>query len=69
MKTRTVLELYVRFRQGEMLDKEQVSKEYDIVLRTFYRYVKQIREFCADHGEGDLVCDKESGRYYLKKEA
>ena len=61
MKTRMVLELYVRFRQGEMLDKEQVSKEYG--------YVKQIREFCADHGEGDLVCDKESGRYYLKKEA
>ena len=50
MKTRMVLELYVRFRQGEMLDKEQVSKEYDIVLRTFYRYVKQIREFFADHG-------------------
>ena len=32
MKTRMVLELYVRFRQREMLDKEQVSKEYDIVL-------------------------------------
>ena len=45
MKSKFVLELYVRLKNGETLAPESVTNEFGVCERTFYRYVADLKSF------------------------
>jgi hypothetical protein len=50
------------------VSKESFSKDYGISVRTTDRYISDIRDFLADeHKELELINDRKTNLYYLKK--
>ncbi len=65
MKSKFVLELYVRLKNGEALAPESVTEEFGVCERTFYRYVNDLKSFFEKHDDRRLIRDKETGTYKL----
>lgn len=69
-KAEVFLYIYSKLQQGKVLEKQQVLKDFEINERTFYRYMKVIKEF-VENPVGDLigeavVWDRKKGGYLLK---
>ena len=65
MKSKFVLELYVRLKNGETLAPDSVTNEFGFCERTFYRYVTDLKSFFEQHDERRLIRDKDTGTYRL----
>lgn len=68
MKTAAVLEMYVRLKGGKTVDRQTFADEFGVSERTFYRYVREIRDFFAAKKEGKVVYYRKSGAYALRRE-
>lgn len=64
-KPEIVLEMYYRLKKGMGLDADEISREFGLSARTFYRYARVIRAFLAQHQEETLIKDSQTGRYRL----
>lgn len=64
-KPEIVLEMYYRLKKGMGLDVGEISREFGLSTRTFYRYARLIRTFLAQHQEKILIKDSQTGRYRL----
>lgn len=65
MKSKFVLELYVRLKNGETLAPDSITNEFGVCERTFYRYVTDLKSFFEQHDERRLIRDKDTGTYRL----
>lgn len=66
MKSQIVLEMYYRLTHGQSLAVQEITQEFNLCDRTFYRYVHDLRIFFEKHAEkGKLQRDKATGRYSL----
>lgn len=64
-KPEIVLEMYYRLNKGMSLDADELSREFGLSARTFYRYARLIRTFLAQHQEKMLIKDSQTGKYRL----
>ncbi len=64
-KPEIVLEMYYRLKKGMGLDVGEISREFGLSTRTFYRYARLIRTFLAQHREETLIKDSQTGKYRL----
>ena len=62
MKSKFVLELYVRLKNGETLAPESVTNEFGVCERTFYRYVTDLKSFFFFFYERRLIRDQDTVR-------
>lgn len=65
MKSQIVLEMYYRLKHGGSVEVREITEGFQLCERTFYRYVRDLRKFFADHNDGKLIRDKAEGRYRL----
>lgn len=74
-KTYILLYMYSELKEGRVLIKDDIIDKFEINERTFYRYIKEIKEFILQEsvesngqliGE-ELISDKEKDGYILKK--
>lgn len=70
-----LLYMYSELKEGRVLIKDDIIDKFDINERTFYRYIKEIKEFILQEsvesngqliGE-ELISDKEKDGYILNK--
>lgn len=69
-KAEVFLYIFSKLQEGKVLERQQVLKSFDINERTFYRYMKVIKEF-VENPVGDLIgealiWDRKKGGYLLK---
>ncbi|KJZ85589.1 MULTISPECIES: helix-turn-helix transcriptional regulator [Clostridium] len=74
-KTYILLYMYSELKEGRVLIKDDIIDKFEINERTFYRYIKEIKEFILQEsvesngqliGE-ELISDKEKDGYILNK--
>lgn len=73
-KTKRVLSIYSRLKQGQTIKKEEESAKFDVAQRTIQRDIADIRRFLRKQkspaGEiQEIVFDTKFGGYRLKKKA
>lgn len=70
-KSQALLFIYNRLKEGKVVRKSEVLDKFNINERSFYRYIKDIKdfidkEFISDMVRQEVVSDKEKGGYVLK---
>lgn len=70
-KSQALLFIYNRLKEGKVVRKSEVLDKFNINERSFYRYIKDIKdfidkEFTSDMVRQEVVSDKEKGGYVLK---
>lgn len=70
-KSQALLFIYNRLKEGKVVRKSDVLDKFNINERSFYRYIKDIKdfidkEFISDMVRQEVVSDKEKGGYVLK---
>lgn len=74
-KTYILLYMYTEIKEGRVLIKDNIIDKFNINERTFYRYIKEIKEFIMQESvetNGELIgdelkADKEKNGYILNK--
>lgn len=70
MKPILILLLYDRLRDGEEVDRAEFCKENAISVRTFYRYLQEIRDYLRLAHRGFVLLNDRGATYRLRaKEA
>lgn len=70
-KSDTLLFIYNQLKEGKVVKKYDVIDKFNINERTFYRYIKDIKDFVHQESNGELIneeviADREKGGYILK---
>ena len=66
IKSSRMLELYLRFQQGVVLNKSDLAKEYAVALRSIQRDIDDLRAFLVEKGIAQqIVYDRMKGGYRL----
>jgi len=67
VKSQIVLYIYDKLIRNEKLKIEDVINKYDISIRTFQRYIAEIKAFLCNNFRNEFIeYDIESKYYYLK---
>lgn len=72
-KIDVLLFIYNQLKEGKIVRKNDIIDKFNINERTFYRYIKNIRDFVAEQSNSELVneeviTDREKGSYIFKRE-
>ncbi len=70
-KSDVLLFIYNQLKEGKVVRKSDILDKFNINERSFYRYIKDIKDFVAQESNGELigeevVQDREKGGYILK---
>ena len=66
IKSSRMLELYLRFQQGVVLNKTDLAQEYGVALRSIQRDIDDLRSFLVEKGIAQqIVYDRERHGYCL----
>lgn len=69
-KTEAFLYIYNKLQEGKVVSKAEVLEKCKINERSFYRYMKSIKDFVenplGDLAGEELISDRKKGGYYLK---
>lgn len=66
IKSSRMLELYLRFQQGVVLNKSDLAKEYGVASRSIQRDIDDLRAFLVEKGIAQqIVYDRMKGGYRL----
>ena len=66
IKSSRMLELYLRFQQGVVLNKSDLAKEYGVATRSIQRDIDDLRAFLVEKGIAQqIVYDRMKGGYRL----
>lgn len=66
IKSSRMLELYLRFQQGVVLNKSNLAKEYGVASRSIQRDIDDLRAFLVEKGIAQqIVYDRMKGGYRL----
>ena len=74
-KSYILLYMYSVLKDGQIINKDDLIDRFSINERTFYRYIKEIRNFIYEEGvntnidliDEDIIFDKEKDGYILSK--
>lgn len=72
-KADVLLFIYNELKEGKVVRKRDIIDKFNINERTFYRYIKDIKDFVYEESNGKLLgeevaVDKEKGGYILRGE-
>lgn len=72
-KINVLLLIYNQLKEGKVVRKTDIIDKFNINERTFYRYIKDIKDFIDQESNGELIAeeviyDREKGGYILKSE-
>lgn len=70
-KVSVLLFIYNQLKEGKVVRKNEIIDKFNVNERTFYRYIKDIKDFVDKENNGELtneevVADREKGGYILK---
>lgn len=70
-KVSVLLFIYNQLKEGKVVRKNDIIDKFNINERTFYRYIKDIKDFIAQESNGELIneeviADREKDGYILK---
>jgi predicted DNA-binding transcriptional regulator YafY len=72
-KADALLFIYNQLKEGKVVRKNDIINKFNINERTFYRYIKDIKDFVYQESNGmligeEVIADREKGGYILKGE-
>lgn len=70
-KVSVLLFIYNQLKEGKVVRKNDIIDKFNINERTFYRYIRDIKDFVAQESNGELIneeviADRGKGGYILK---
>lgn len=71
LRTDVLLFIYNRLKEGKVVRTNDMVHKYNISERTFYRYMKDIKDFVGQEANGEtigeeVIADREKGGYVLR---